>query len=305
MTSGAAGYAPEPFAVLDVTGWELERVETVGDSAEVWLSGADGAAWLYKPRPPYAHAGADWAERVTTEIAGMLDLPAAHVELVRRDAERGTISRNVRPDGWELQHGALLLAERDESFQVQSPDRHGHDLTAIQTVLQDVLSPPNSLDGPAFDVFAGYLLLDALVANPDRHEMNWAILRPPAGHGPMRLSPTWDHGSALGHNLTDAFRGRALEPGRVEQWASNGRARRFDARTDGQLSLVELAVRGLSLASPQAQVRWWSALEGLEEATMASSVARVPDLSDLAVTFTTLLLRANRRRLLDARDHGA
>jgi hypothetical protein len=303
VTSGAAGHAAELFAVLDVTGWELDRIEAVGDSAEVWLSGADGAAWLYKPRPPYAHAGADWAERVTTEIAGMLTLPAARVELVRRGAERGTISRNVRPDDWELQHGALLLAERDESFQIQSAARHGHDLTAIQAVLQDVLSPPRSPDEPAFDVFAGYLLLDALVANPDRHEMNWAVLRPPSGGGPMRLSPTWDHGSALGHNLTDAFRERAHEQDRVEQWASNGRAHRFDARTDGRLSLVELAARGMSLASPKAQVRWWSALEGLQEATMATCVARVPELSDVAVTFTSLLLRTNRRRLLDARDH--
>jgi hypothetical protein len=100
VTSGAAGDSPEPFAVLDVTDWELDRIEAVGDSAEVWLSGADGAAWLYKTRPPYVHAGADWAERVTTEIAGLLTLPAARVELVRRGAERGTISRNVRPDGW-------------------------------------------------------------------------------------------------------------------------------------------------------------------------------------------------------------
>lgn len=29
----------------------------------------------------------------------------------------------------------------------------------------------------AFDQFCGYLLLDALVANRDRHEENWAFCR--------------------------------------------------------------------------------------------------------------------------------
>lgn len=32
-----------------------------------------------------------------------------------------------------------------------------------------------------FDVFVGYLLLDALVAKRDRHEQDWAVLRAWAG----------------------------------------------------------------------------------------------------------------------------
>jgi hypothetical protein len=31
----------------------------------------------------------------------------------------------------------------------------------------------------AYDVFCGYLVLDALVANSDRHDHNWAVFLPP------------------------------------------------------------------------------------------------------------------------------
>lgn len=33
---------------------------------------------------------------------------------------------------------------------------------------------------PAFDVFTGYLLLDAWIANTDRHPHNWGVLRTPS-----------------------------------------------------------------------------------------------------------------------------
>lgn len=58
----------------------------------------------------------------------------------------------------------------------------------------------------AFEAFTGYLVLDALVANQDRHEENWAVLRPLPGGGEVTLAGSYDHGSSLAFNLTDARR---------------------------------------------------------------------------------------------------
>ena len=45
--------------------------------------------------------------------------------------------------------------------------------------------------------FVGYVLLDAWIANQDRHHENWGALR----HGDeLRLAPTFDHGASLVNN---------------------------------------------------------------------------------------------------------
>jgi serine/threonine protein kinase HipA of HipAB toxin-antitoxin module len=53
-------------------------------------------------------------------------------------------------------------------------------------------------------VFVGYLLLDALIGNQDRHHENWGLIKAP-GAG-LSLSPTFDHASSLGRNELDAER---------------------------------------------------------------------------------------------------
>lgn len=57
--------------------------------------------------------------------------------------------------------------------------REGHTLTNIQRALRDLNPPPDQEELKhlaAYDVFCGYLVLDALVANRDRHDHNWAVL---------------------------------------------------------------------------------------------------------------------------------
>jgi hypothetical protein len=55
-----------------------------------------------------AYQGEDWAERVVAEVATQLRLPCAQVELAERGGRRGSLSRNLRPAGWELHHGAVV-----------------------------------------------------------------------------------------------------------------------------------------------------------------------------------------------------
>lgn len=106
----------------------------------------------------------------------------------------------------ELVHGDALLAEQDDSATVgyEGP----YTLKAIHSALEGGLPPPCASDGlTTWGVFVGYLVLDAIVGNTDRHQANWAVIK--SGYG-RYLAPTFDHASSLGFLLSDRERLRRL-----------------------------------------------------------------------------------------------
>ena len=114
----------------------------------------------------------------------------------------------------ELVFGNEVLFGHDPEY-----DRHGRRGVAGYTV-DAVLSALRSLgvvlpadhDVPdASAAFAGYVILDALVANTDRHHENWGILVDPTATEPPRLAPSFDHASSLGFLLSDDERAERLQ----------------------------------------------------------------------------------------------
>src|ERR1700761_3157525 len=63
--------------------------------AKSWLGDTNDSndRWLFKsvPEKSWGFRGDDWVEKVTTELAGLLGVPCARVELADRNGERGTI----------------------------------------------------------------------------------------------------------------------------------------------------------------------------------------------------------------------
>jgi hypothetical protein len=127
--------------------------------------------------PAHGHPqGEDWAEKIVSELGGLLGVPCADVELAERNGVMGSLSRNVTPDGWNLVHGGILLSSLYPEYQegqLDPPGRPGHSPATVMDALAPCDSPLESggLSSPA--VFAGYLVLDAWVANQDRHDQNW------------------------------------------------------------------------------------------------------------------------------------
>lgn len=136
-------------------------------------------------KPDVLIRGEDWAEKISYEMAKLIELPAAETELATviqlRTDERvyGSMSRDMRPRSWAWTPGAALLAERDDEFDAKSC--RGHTITAIREALEGLRGPVSTPydDWSAFDVFAGYLVLDAWIANTDRHAHNWGVLQDP------------------------------------------------------------------------------------------------------------------------------
>ena len=119
------------------------------------------------------------------------------------------MSANVTPNDWSLDSGDTLLSEFDGYISCAGDDRPknrvGHNLANIACVLEDATGPPDTAyEGwSARDVFAGYLVFDAWIANTDRHAINWGVLTRQED-GLQALAPSFDHGSALASGTQDA-----------------------------------------------------------------------------------------------------
>jgi len=298
------------FPVIDISGWEVVADETSGAEAKYWLvKPGTEERWLFKSvtiKQGHVH-GEDWAEKAVAHLAGMLGVPCARIEMAEFRGARGCISADLRPHGHELQPGQVLLEERQAPGYVHQMgrDHPGHSLQNIMAVLDGALPPPGCalpFDATAFDVFAGYLVLDAWVANRDRHDNNWAVLRPITSQGgPLRLCGSYDHANSLGFNVPDRQRSRLLaERGGVTRWCGRGYAGRFEQVGTHRLSLVDLAVQALALCSGSAAAYWRQQLERVDSGEVSDVLARVPRMSEAARNFAYRIQEVNRGRILDA-----
>ena len=200
---------------VDVTPWLAIGDEMMGTKPKCWLRTPEEGKWLFKRKSRPA-SDDDWSEKIAAELADLLGLPHAVVELATRNGERGIITRDLVGDqgAEELIPGNSLLVEADPGYPFQECYRFAqHTVKRIFTALrrQSVGCPAwPGLDSPiatACDLFTGYLLFDAWIGNTDRHHENWAISRRRDERGEqLILSPSYDHASSLGHNLRDKER---------------------------------------------------------------------------------------------------
>lgn len=208
---------------VDVTAWEPADEEYLGTKPKQWLRSPTGELWLWKESTIHDDArhgsfrkGDDWAEVVACRVGRRLGVPVATVELATRGERFGVVSRKVSDDRTEtLVHGNELLAEI--GVRASEPhDRAGYTVEAVARALASVGPPEPSTRLPiAFDWFVGYLVLDALVGNTDRHQDNWATIRGPAG---QRLSPSFDHASCLGFQISNEERRERLAGVGTRPW---------------------------------------------------------------------------------------
>jgi hypothetical protein len=297
------------------------RAETIGQSPAVWLSNpakpdANDHHWLFKPVEIHANGerqGGDWAEKVVAEIARELQIPTAEIELAVRDGVAGSISRNVKPEFWDMWSGRLWLdadpavgyssALATKSKRIRGSSV-GYDLPSISTVLNAV-GPVSGFeftkDMTGFQVFVGYLLLDALVANRDRHEDNWAVVVPAVGDFEPRMSALFDNAGSLGYQLNDDGRHRILnEDGGLARWAARGTAWRFHSPTAATpVSLVELAIQALQMSGNGADLPWLSRIESLSSEALDSILDRMPEMSEAARIFAREIVLMNLERIRD------
>lgn len=184
-----------------------------------------------------------------------------------------------------------------------------HTVAAVLEALErDRVLAPAQRGEPAFagaaDWFMGYLMLDALLGNTDRHHENWAVLeRDSGGVRRVELAPSYDHASSLGRELSDAERTARLRgrDGRrtVAAYASRTRSALYRTATDARpLSPVD-AFAEAAARSPVVARLWRARLDGLSHADLEAIVARGPSerMSVPARDFALALMAENRSAL--------
>jgi hypothetical protein len=295
------------WPTVDASAWTLAGVEQQGLHAHEWYRhDSERRTWLFKPARQERHRafGEDIVEKLASELARLLGVPAARVELATRGEVRGVLVEDARPPDWELQHGRVLMSEAVEDYNPDDREHGGHGPQAIQVALRRFASPPSSGLPPgfgAFDAFAGYLVFDALIAHVDRHDRNWAVLVPPPGsESSEALCRSFDHAASLGFTLSPADCAEHLRAASVARWASQGKASRFEhVRGTPWQSLVTLAGTATRLCTDDVRTYWQDRARSVSDRSVADIVGAAPALPGTTRRFLVELVLANRRRLLD------
>ena len=300
----------ETYPIIPLHNEDVLAPEEMGSKRKGWVRVAgDSERWLFK----YARfsngqvTGEHWAEKVAAEVADLLSIPHARVELATLEGAPGCISRRfpeLAKSGAELIHGNDLLAGTvlgyDRTKQFRQSD---HTVERILAAISHVL--PNAEEQKAaFQQMAGYLILDAIVLNTDRHHENWALIRVMHQDGRVshEMAPTFDHASCLGRNEPpDKLATWLAETGRPEWYAARSRChggiylRSGDAHGANPLKLLDLVARKW----PDYFAHWLEPLNRVSEAALCDTVDRVPveTMASAQRDFAKALLRVTYRRV--------
>jgi hypothetical protein len=276
--------------------------EPLGTKEKFWVENPeDMMPWLFK----YAREidgrvlGEDWAEWLVHKFGLLLGMPTAEIRPATCEDRRGIVSKTVVPLTGRLVHGNSLLSESSPEYDPERRrENEAYTVAAVFGALDGAKAPPGMSAVPAmtaFEVWAGYLLLDALVAGRDRHHENWGIIN---DGGNRYIAPSFDHGNALGFQEFDHKRLRCLRSdAQMLSWSKRGRSHHFA----GKPTLVALAMEALALCRPEAREYWRIAIQNMSEDTIAKIVAAVPSavMSEVTRSFVIKLVLVNRKRVFD------
>ncbi len=291
------------FPIIEVPDQARERLEPVGTKEKFWFQ---GDTLLFKEGRP--NTGDDWSEKAASELCALLNLPHAGYDLAVWKGRKGVISYTFLPPEGRSELGNELLAKVAPEY--PQTKRFGVTQHTVRRVMAILRSRRISLPigWPRFasvetarDVFVGYLMFDAWIANQDRHHENWGlVVTPEATH----LAPSYDHASSLGSNEPEADREDRLSPRdkrrSVERYVERARSAFYASTTSKKpLSPLEAFAEAGKLR-PRAAEAWLQRLQQVSGHDVAFIFDQIPAerISPVASRFAQKMLEINRQRLL-------
>lgn len=300
------------FEVIQLPENASDFPEQIGTKQKFWYRDADGRFVLFKVGRP--GTGENWAEKVCAEICDLLEIPHASYELAEWRGLKGVASPTFVPEGSRLVLGNELLVKLDQTYPRQTRYKvRQHTLNTVLWIMErpNLEMPIGYAGAPQItkpnQVFIGYLMLDALVANQDRHHENWALIASPGDSGTIvTLAPTFDHASSLGRNETDAVRERKLttrdQNGNVVKYCERALSSFYQSpKSSKPLSTLE-AFKEAATHDLQAADYWCERLSRVTVDAYREIFDKIPrsEITDMAKQFAIRMLEINSRRLLEA-----
>jgi hypothetical protein len=297
---------PKQFSIvcLRQEDYQLSQDETMGTKSKFWFEHPELGRCLYKHIRP--NTGEDWAEKVAEQICTLLGLPHANYELAETwEGNYGTVSLNFIPQGGTLIHGNEILTPlipNYPTYETYNASQHTIDVVLSAIEFSQAQLPPDwtVLEGieTARDLFIGYILLDALIGNGDRHHENWGFVRSGQDNSSdlLYLSPTYDHASCLGRELLDAKR----KVRSVQSYAKKCISAFYrDVNDKKPLRTFEL-FNELANRYPETARVWLNRLAGISKENINLILQAIPPkrISPIAAKFAGDILIFNQVRLL-------
>jgi HipA-like C-terminal domain len=305
---------PDTYPVIELkSGWLLGD-EQMGSKDKYWMQLPDDSyPWLFKFSRVSAgrSTGEHWAEKIAAEIAELMEVPHARVELAEFDGHPGSLSQRFTQlsragASVELEHGNALLAGYVTGYDRTKKNKQtDHTLGNILKVVASLFPSPKERV-QSMRQLAGYLVLDALILNTDRHHENWGVLRTthPDKTVSYQIAPSFDHASSLARNEPPEKLARWLhEAGRVEAYMRGAHGGIYledsSARGANPYTITEKAMHEW----PEYFACWQDVLDKIEPHELYRIVDRVPD--SMMVTeqkrFVKALLAFTLSKLKDIR----
>lgn len=291
------------YRVMKISAKDVLESEHLGTKTKFWVrfgEGEEAEEWLYKI--PRENTGEHWAEKVAYEVANIIGVPAAIVELADFKGTLGSCSKSFinekkKP---ELIHGNEILAGRVHGY--EKDKKYGQSDHTLDNINEAIEKSGNAVESKrALKHFGGYLVLDALIGNTDRHHENWAFLRWTDREKQTHhvIAPTFDHASSLGRELLDEKRALFIEEERIEDYIKKGKGAIFldsdDKNGLNPFKLVTLANQEF----PESVQPWVKKMEKVEKADFEHILRKIPNsfISEPARTFALKMLSVNLEKL--------
>jgi len=298
------------FPVVELPNDGGDILEPMGSKPKTWFK---AAGLLFKEGRP--NTGDDWSEKIAEQLFERLGVPHALYELATWRGKRGVVSQTIVPPDGRLVPGNELLAVVSTNYprrpdgvtvfrtRLYTPRRVFALLHSPRILLpmtwRTGWRPPEFVQSSA-DLFAAYLMIDAWIANQDRHDENWGIVVTP--DRAVCLAPSFDHASSLGSNERDAVRIERLTTRdklrSVESYVLRAKSP-FFAESGVPLSTLETFQQYASIR-PVAATGWLKKLAAIAPTDLRPLFDQVPKdrISDTAIDFALRMLELNQQRLL-------
>ena len=291
-------YHLDPDLILD------EQVEDGMLRKDWYLHPALGKCLFKEAAPTQAiisDARTDWTEKVVNEIANLLGLPVARYELATgyfgksTKLVEGVVSINCIPDNTQILTGEEFLTQVLDC-NLDDPRQYTVENVLKALDLADVKIPSNWQQPiPGIDtgakLFVGYMMLDCLVNNSDRHDHNWEVM---AVGGRIELVSSFDRGLSLGSTDEDEDKPNLSLADYVNRYSQSCFQSGYN-----KLPTLTIFERAAQLY-PAAAIVWQERLKQVTSTQITAIFNRIPDgrITPIAAKFAIDLLAYNLERIL-------
>ncbi len=284
-----------------------EKTEQIGTKRKCWFRNEHGHLYLFKEGRP--NTGENWSEKVCSELCQLMGIPHAEYDLAEWKEYAGVITPSFVPEGQRMIFGNELLArivkeyEHEKRYKVRQ-----YTIGVVQAIMKSTLIgfPDGFVQrfkgAPGAGVFLGYLMLDALVANQDRHHENWGLIL--GENRRLTLAPTYDHAASLGRNETDVTRIRLMttsdRKGDIQSYCYRGRSAFYLSNKAPKPMSTVAAFVDVARGEPEAAEYWLNALRRTTIDDYREIFDKLPAtwITSTAAEFSLKMLEINRLRLL-------